>query len=327
MAAAAQAQPGSASSIGAAPTVGSRLPAILAAADELLLLPRVLLQQVPASAFGESSSSTGGRSSMCSGEQLQQLAAAAHNRLVSSGLDPEDLSHFSSAEAEEGAAVAVCAEALDRHTPPQKQAAALQNALPLAAGQLLDLGAQHKSVALSLLPLGALCTACSVVARSASAAGADGPGSSSSGGSSGGSDCRLAASTPTLSALLSALVAIMAHNPVQLVRSCSHDALQALLDAFAPSARLEQLRALLQVGLLGGSSAQLEGGIVSCLHWVHSTCSLQWRSSLGRRGMRKGMACPDAGALRLSAPPLFASSLCLLSLLLSQVAPPCPALP
>ncbi|KAI7836803.1 hypothetical protein COHA_009348 [Chlorella ohadii] len=251
VAAAAQAQPGGTSSIGAAPTAGGRLPAMRAAANELLLLPRLLLQQVPGSAFGQGSSSESSGSSMCSGEGLQQLAAAAHDQLASSGLDPEDLSHFSALEAEEGAAAAVCAEALDPHTPPQQQAAALQPALSLASQQLLDLGAQHKSVALSLLPLGALCTACSAVSRSAGTAGADGPGSSSrsSGGGCGSSgiDCRLTAGTPALSALLSTLVAIMAHNPVQLVRSCAHDALQALLDAFAPPARLEQLRALVQM--------------------------------------------------------------------------------
>lgn len=282
--AAAQAQPGSAGSIGAAPTVGGRLPAMLAAADELLLLPRLLLQQVPASAFGQSSGGESSGSSPCSGERLQQLAAAAHDQLASSGLDPEELSHFSSLEAEEGAAAAVCAEALDHLAPPQQQAAALQQALPLAARQLLDLGAQHKSVALSLLPLGALCTACSAVARSADAAGVDGSGSSSSSSSS---DCRLVASTPALSALLSALVAIMAHNPVQLVRSCSHDALQALLDAFAPPGRLEQLQALMQVGLLGGGLAGLAGFVVSCVHWMLAPAACNggaaWAAEVGAR--------------------------------------------
>lgn len=231
VAAAAQARPGSASSIAAAPTAGGRLPIMRAAAEQLLLLPRVLLRQVPASAIGSSGSSS-------SGERLQQLAAAAYNHLASSGLDPEELAYFSSAEAEEGAAAAACAEAFDPATPPQQQAAALQQALPHAARQLLDLGAQHQSVALSLLPLGALCTACCAVSADA--------GDSSNGSCS--PDLRLADSTPALTALLSSLMAIMSHNPVQVVRSCAHDALQALLDAFQPVARLEQLRALMQVG-------------------------------------------------------------------------------
>lgn len=250
--AAAQAQPGSTSSIGAAPTVGSRLPAMRAAAEQLLLLPQVLLQQVPASVSGSGSGSS-------KGECLQRLAVDAHAGLVSSGLDPEELSFFSSAEAEEGAAAAVCTEALDPATAPQQHAAALQQALPQAARQLLDLGAQHKSVALSLLPLGALCMTCGAVARSAAAAAAG----ASGGSSSGDSDCCLAAATPALASLLAALVAIMSHNPVQLVRSCAHDALQALLDAFAPAARLEQLRAVMQVWTLAckprGACSHLKG--------------------------------------------------------------------
>lgn len=39
----------------------------------------------------------------------------------------------------------------------------------------------------------------------------------------------------------------MSYNPVEAVRSCAHEALQAMLDALPPEARLELLRGLLEV--------------------------------------------------------------------------------
>lgn len=239
-----QAQPSGGSS-SAAPTAGGRLPAMHAAAEQLLLLPRALLRQVPAAVCGGGTSGDGGGGGCPAAAALQQLAETAIGQLTSKGLDLEDLSYFSSAEAAEGAAAAACAEALEPATPAQQHAVALQQVLPQAARQLLDVGTQHQSVALSLLPLAALCSACGAVAGSAAAGGVAG---AAAGDGSSASDRRLAASSPALAALLSALVAIMSHNPVQLVRSCAHDALHALLDALAPAARLEQLRALMQVG-------------------------------------------------------------------------------
>ena len=40
---------------------------------------------------------------------------------------------------------------------------------------------------------------------------------------------------------------VMSYNPVELVRSCAHEALHALLDGLPPTARRSLLAALLQV--------------------------------------------------------------------------------
>lgn len=236
VAAAARAHPASGGA--AAPAAGSRLPLMHAAAEQLLQLPAVLLRQVPSTAgSGGEGSAAGTRSP----EDLQQLAAAAEEHLAGTELQRDELSHFSAAAAAEGAAAAACAACTAPGADPRLQAQRLRQLLPAAASLLLDAGAAHQSVALTLLPLGALCQAGRDVAASAGAPGA--------------ADCRLTASSPALDGLLSGLVGVMSHNPVQLVRSCAHDAVQALLDALAPAARLAQLQALAQVGRCVGGHA------------------------------------------------------------------------
>lgn len=275
---------GAAGALGAAPVQGGRLPLMRAVADELLLLPRVLLRRVP----GEAAGAGGAGATAPTPEALCQLAEGAEEQLAASRLDPEELAAFSAAEAAEGAAAAACAcawEAVAAPLPPEVQRARLQELLPGAARLLLDLGAQHRSAALTLLPLGAVCAA-------GAAAAAAGPAA------------QLAAGSPALEGLAAGLAAIMSHNPVQLVRSCAHDALQALLGAYQPDARLEQLRALKQVRsvdsllmatvvqVLAGAARRTAASTKPLLHlsppsyrcrprrlrwWRCSACARRWR--------------------------------------------------
>lgn len=221
---------------GAAPAAGSRLPLMQAAATELLRLPGVLWAALP----GGGGQPGGCASIAASPEAMQKLAAGLDGQLAAAGVDAADLAHFCAAEAAEGAAAAACAAACSGGTPVEQQAKRLRELLPAAACLLLDSGAHQQSVPLTLLPLCALCTACNQLAASAAAGGLAGS----------GSVAQLTASTPALDRLLSALVAVMSHNPVQLLRSCAHDALHAVLDAFQPAARLAQLRRLLQVSAI-----------------------------------------------------------------------------
>lgn len=241
--AAQQQQPGGGGAGGAAPAAGSRLPLMRAAHTTLLELPQVLI----AAAAGQGAQPGSGTSPASSPEHMLELAEGLGEQLAAAGLNAAEFVHFSATEAAEGAAAAACAAACSGSAGAAQQAQRLRELPPAAASLLLDLGAQHQSVPLTLLPLCALCTACSQLGRSAGeqppaaaaeAAAAPGP----------AADARLAASSPALDRLLSALVAVMSHNPVQLLRSCAHDALHAVLDAFAPRARLEVLRRLVQVG-------------------------------------------------------------------------------
>ena len=206
----------------AAPAAGSRLPLMQATAERVVCLAQTLLQHLPTTYIDAS----------CSNElEIQLLIVAAAEQAAASGADLADLSYLCAREAAEGAAVAACAAAWAPGAAPQLQASSLQQALPQAATILLNLGAQHQSVALTLLPLGAVCQAARLAASSPA--------------------CQLGASSAALDHLFAALVGIMSHNPVPLVRSCAHDAVQALLDAFQPGARLAQLEALMQVGRRG----------------------------------------------------------------------------
>ena len=218
----------------AAPAAGSRLPLMQAAAEGVVPLAQMLLRQLLATGIDGSSSSM---------QELQLLIDGAAEQATASGADPADLSCLCAREAAEGAAVVACAAAWAPGAAPQLRASiSLQRVLPQAATVLLNLGAQHQSVALTLLPLGAVCQ----TARQAASTPA----------------CQLGASSAALDHLFAALVGIMSHNPVQLVRSCAHDAVQALLDAFQPGARLAQLEALMQVGCAGAT----------CLQVLHRLC-------------------------------------------------------
>jgi hypothetical protein len=224
-----------------APTPGSRLPLMRAAAGAALGLPCALLRSMPA-CLGQGIDAAA----------LWQLAEDAPRQLARCGLEPGELPFFSPAEATEGAALAACAAALalgPQPTPPTPRQlhASLLGVLPRAACILLDAGAAHRSAALTLLPLCALCTAGHSLANA--------PTDRSQ------QDARLYASSADLDALLAALVTLMSHNPVQLLRSCAHDALHAVLEAFQPRARLAQLRALMQVGCAGlRAVARARGG-------------------------------------------------------------------
>ncbi len=226
---------------GAAPAAGSRLPLMQAACVALLELPKVLLAAVAVKGAQPGSDTA-------LPERMLKLAKGLNEQLASAGIDATDPTHFSATEAAEGAAAAACAAACSGSTPVEQQAERLRELLPAAACLLLDLGAQQQSVPLTLLPLCAMCTTCSQLAgptgghpqAAATAAAASLPGPA-------GGGLRLAASTPALDRLLSALVAVMSYNPMQLIRSCAHDAVHAVLDAFTPVARLAQLRRLVQV--------------------------------------------------------------------------------
>ena len=246
--AAAAALPQAGGSAAPAPTFDSRLPAMRAAAVAVLALPKPLLAAVPAEPAGLA----GGAPTV---EVLEQLLAGLEADLATCGIDAQELPLLSAAGAAEGAAAAACAAACglrggssssssseawlaEQH---EQERVRFSSLLPPAACTLLDLGAEHRSVALSLLPLCAVCTAGAHLTAAPEAATAEGK---RQGDAPAGQ--LLPASTPPLDALISALVAVMSHNPVQLLRSCAHDALHAVLAALDPHARLAQLRRMMQ---------------------------------------------------------------------------------
>ncbi|KAL4428455.1 hypothetical protein ABPG75_002544 [Micractinium tetrahymenae] len=279
-----------AGTLGAAPAAGSRLPLMRAAAVALLALPQVLIAAVPFEEEKPGSSSSS--SSTASPEHLQQLAEGLGEQLATAGIDAADLAHLSPAQAAEGAAAAACAAACNISTPPDAQAEWLQDLLPAAACLLLDLGAQQQSVPLALLPLCAVCTACSQVAGTTAAGGQGAAGREPAAATPApAASLQLAASTPALDTLLSALVAIMSHNPVQLLRSCAHDALHAVLDAFRPAARLAQLHRLLQ-------SPSTAAAVVT-LQRLRQEVAAAW-------GATGGTSAGTAGSSAASAPPVAA---------------------
>jgi hypothetical protein len=205
-------------SISAPPSAGSRAPMMQAAAAALLQPIQVLLLQLPRDAHLET---------------LWQQAESLPTQLATCGLDAAELPYISASGAAEGVAAAACLAACLPGCHSSQLPSGLLAAQPLlgllspAACVLLDCGARQRSVALTLLPLCAVCKVSAYLAAS--------------------SDLQLPRSSAQLDTLLRTLVDLMSHNPVQLLRSCAHDAVHAVLDAFHPSARLEQLRAMMQV--------------------------------------------------------------------------------
>lgn len=229
--------------LAAGPRFGNKLVTLLPAAAVAVASPAALLarlQQV-------------GVSTLCSLVNVATWDLGSSMAAGTASAVPEKPSYLSPAEVAEGAALAVAVAVLataDARLAPAGQALLggpstgdvaseqhpwepaqqgpgpeLLQQLATACPLLLDAAAGQKSVLLTLVPLVALGAAVRW----------------SSGGS--GVDAKVA---PALQALLAPLVAIMSCHPVELVRSCAHEALHCLLDALAPAARLDALRVLLE---------------------------------------------------------------------------------
>ncbi|GAB4814439.1 hypothetical protein N2152v2_001485 [Parachlorella kessleri] len=139
--------------------------------------------------------------------------------------------------------------------------------LASAVQLLLDVGARSRSVPLVVLSLHCLAVACNALASgevltqrpspvaSASTRLGLGPGlaagsrSGSMGVGSSGSmhGGFLSQIPPEVQQLIVVLVQVMSFNPVEVVRSCAHEALNALLSAFAPAARLQAILSILKM--------------------------------------------------------------------------------
>lgn len=250
----------------AGPRFGSKLPALLPVASASVAAPAALLRVLP-------------QLRVSSLAQLQAVAEHSleenESRQAMAGL-AEEMSYLSSPEVSEGAALAVCAAVLATADGslrsagrldglllqlawPEDQASGSSQAdsqhlllhLAPAVLLLLDLAAQQQSVPLTLVPLVSLWAASQHLRKSKQL---------------------LPACPPAVRMLLDSLVTVMSHNPLELVRSCTHEALHAALDCLQPAARLEAVHVLLEV-------RRLVRLLFFALHVAVAQATCSWLSS------------------------------------------------
>lgn len=156
--------------------------------------------------------------------------------------------YFSRREATQGAALAACLACLGTlpGLPPLSPPGDAEGVcgrrhlllqLAGAVPEVVDLAAGVQSAPLTLLPLCALEAARRALLAGPGAAGA-------------GAMALVGAEqeAPEVFRLVSLLVVLMTQHPVELLRSCAHEALHAALDCMDPAARLAILSIMVQVG-------------------------------------------------------------------------------
>ena len=231
------------------PRFGKKLMGLLPVASAAVAWPSSLLTLLPALRI----------------TSLEQLLTIAEEDLGNSergsaaAAAASEVGFLSACEVAEGAAVAACSAALATADAASRPATwhllapqlggsssqQLMLHLLTAAPLLMDIAAAQQSVPLMLVPLAALWAASRQLAVQQRQ--------------------DLAEAPPGVLALLGSLVTVMCCNPVELVRSCTHEALQAVLYSLAPPARMGALQHLLQVGTGFGvrASCSLPGRVAA----------------------------------------------------------------